>query len=125
MAWGCKWESKIDFYYNLQSRGMLQPEDVKPNVEPFEFYVDAFRELSTCRPSGMGGLSAIPFVSIVEYAKIYDVGDFHEFLYLVRIMDSEVLKIENSKAASKPTGNSSNGTTNTSSRNKGRNRHKG
>lgn len=78
---------------------MLQPEDIAPNVEPFAFYLDAFKELSTCRPTGFG-VGPIPFTAIVEYAKIYDVGDFHEFLDIVRIMDSKFLELD-SKANKK------------------------
>jgi hypothetical protein len=75
---------------------MIRPEDVAPNVEPFRFYVDAFSELSTCRPSGFG-ISPIPFTAIVEYAKIYDVDDFHEFLDVIREMDSELIRLETKK----------------------------
>ena len=62
---------------------------------PFEFYLDAFRELSTCRPSGFG-LSPIPFTAIVEYAKIYNIQEFNEFLDYIRLMDSELLRLESS-----------------------------
>ena len=75
---------------------MLKPEDVAPNVEPFRFYLDAFRELSTCRPSGFG-VDPIPFTSIVEYVKIYEVEDFHEFLDIIRDMDSELMRLEATK----------------------------
>lgn len=85
---------------------MLKPEDTAPNVEPFAFYIEAFRELSTCRPSSMGGLYPIPFVSIVEYSKIYDVDDFFEFLDVIRQMDSELMLLEN-----KETKKNTNGTT--------------
>jgi hypothetical protein len=93
VAWGFKWESKLDFYYHLQSKGILKPDDVAPNVEPFHFYLDAFRELSSCRPGGFG-ISPIPFTAIVEYAKLYDVGEFHEFLDIIRSMDSELIRLE-------------------------------
>jgi hypothetical protein len=101
---------------------MLKPEDAAPNVEPFMFYVEAFQELSTCRPSGFG-ISAIPFVAVVEYAKLYGIEgeDFHEFLYIIRRMDSELLKLEADKSKKEPktTGTKNGG--NPSKRNKGRN----
>jgi hypothetical protein len=87
----------MDFYHHLQSKGMIsKPEDIAPNVEPFVFYIEAFHELSSCRPSGWG-ISPIPFTSIVEYAKIYEVGDFNEFLDIMRIMDAELIRLENDK----------------------------
>lgn len=89
----------MDFYYNLQSKGLLQSKDIAPNVEPFGFYVEAFNELSSCRPSGFG-VGPIPFTAIVEYAKIYDVGDFHEFLDIIRTMDAKFMEIESKKSKS-------------------------
>ena len=71
-----------------------------PNVEPFHLYIDAFNELSSCRQTGFG-LSAIPFTAIVEYSKIYEIEDFDEFLYIIREMDYELLRIENSKQKKK------------------------
>ena len=65
---------------------------------PFGLYIDAFNELSSCRPSGFG-LSAIPFVAILEYAKLYEITgeDFDEFLYIIRTMDSELIRLETTK----------------------------
>lgn len=81
---------------------MLRPEDVAPNVDPFALYLTAFRELSTCRPSGFGA-SAIPFMAIVEYAKVYGIAeeDFEEFLYVIRRMDDAYLEAESQKQGSK------------------------
>jgi hypothetical protein len=73
---------------------MLKPDAKKPEVDAFNFYIEAFNELSTCRPIGMGE-GPIPFTSIAEYAKIYEVEqgeEFLEFLYYIRAMDSEYLK---------------------------------
>lgn len=69
-----------------------------PNVEPFSFYIEAFQELSSCRPGGFG-ISPIPFVAIIEYAKLYDIRgeDFEDFLYFIRKMDSELLRLESTK----------------------------
>lgn len=81
-----------------------------PNVEQFEFYIEAFRELSTTRSSAFG-IGPIPFTAIVEYAKIYEVDDFDDFMYFIRSMDSEYLRLENeeqTKQANK-NGNSNSG----------------
>lgn len=85
---------------------MLRPDDIAPNIEPFRFYLDAFRELSSCRAGGFG-VTPIPFLAIVEYAKIYEVEDFHEFLDIIRLMDSELIRLESQKQ--KTNGNTSSG----------------
>lgn len=92
----------------------MPPEDLEPKVEPFSFYLEAYRELSTCRPSGFG-ISAIPFVAVVEYAKLYEIvgEDFEDFLYIIRSMDSEQIRLEQKKQ--KPN------VSDTSKGNKGRN----
>ena len=78
------------------AKGAVRADDVVPDVTPFLFYVDSFRELNTCRAGGMG-LSPIPFSSIVEYAKIYEVEEFEEFLYCIRVMDNKYMEIEEKK----------------------------
>jgi hypothetical protein len=72
------------------------PDDIAPEVGAFDFYIQAFRELSTCRASGFG-LGPIPFTAIVEYSKIYNVEDFDDFLYFIRLMDSKILELESNK----------------------------
>lgn len=110
--WGEKYES--GFYDKLLSEGKISPQNIKPEIEPFIFYVDAFAELNTCRPLGEG---PIPFTSIAEYFKIYGEGeDFDEFIYIIRSMDSTFLKV-NSKKRTSPNGS---GTTNTKNSNTGR-----
>lgn len=72
------------------------PDDLAPNVEPFGFYIESFRELSTCRSQGFG-MGPIPFTAIIDYSKIYNVEDFDEFLYFIRLMDSKVIELETKK----------------------------
>jgi len=55
-----------------------------PEISPFAYYILAYKELSTCR-NGMN--PRIPFTAIVDYAKIYEIENFEEFLYLIRRMD--------------------------------------
>jgi len=79
---------------------MLKPDSKKPEVEAFNFYISAFNELGTCRSSGMGE-GPIPFTSIAEYAKIYKIEqgeEFFEFLYYIRAMDSEYLKVRSKES---------------------------
>lgn len=49
----------------------------------------------------------IPFSAIREYATIYEVEDFHEFLWLIRKMDSAYLSEDNKKNGQTNTRNSS------------------
>lgn len=80
---------------------MVKESDIKPEVSGFEFYLTSFKELGTCRPVGMG-VGPIPFTSIAEYARIFEVEgeDFFELLYYVREMDDEYLKLEKEKSDS-------------------------
>ena len=68
----------------------------EPNVGHFSFYIDAFYELNSCRNYGMG-LGPIPFTAIVEYARIFEVEDFDEFLYIIRVMDNQFIKSQNGR----------------------------
>lgn len=61
-------------------------------MDGLRFYIDAFYELSSCRPFGLT-LGPIPFTAILEYSKIFYDGDFEEFLYLMRLMDREYLRL--------------------------------
>lgn len=78
------------------SRGLLKPEDEEPDIQYFAWYVEAFRELSTTRQVGFGS-GPIPFTAIAEYSRLYDVEDFEEFLYLIRVMDYKFLELEAKK----------------------------
>lgn len=74
------------------NRGFIPAEDTEPDVSGLEFYLDAFRELSTSRPSGLD-IGAIPFTAIAEYFRIYELEDFDEFAYIIRRMDNTFLKL--------------------------------
>lgn len=67
--------------------------DPAPNVDHFQFYIEAFYELSSCRQIGMS-FGPIPFTAIAEYAKMYEVSDFDEFLYIIRLLDNKYLEKE-------------------------------
>jgi hypothetical protein len=47
----------------------------------------------------------IPFTSIVEYFRIYRIGEFEDFLYIMRLLDNSIL--EWSREKNKPSGNDS------------------
>ena len=83
------------------TKGLItKPEDIEPNISGLEFYTLAFTELSTSRPVGMG-VGAIPFTAIVEYFRVYPVGDLDEFIEIIRLMDNEYLRLEYEKSKSK------------------------
>lgn len=95
LTWQDKWADKIDFYYHLFRTKNLKEEDKEPCVDGFEFYIEAYNELSTCRNSGLG-LTPIPFTAIVEYAKIYNIDD-DDFHYIIRRMDNCLIDIDSKK----------------------------
>lgn len=84
------------YYYHLLSKGILKPEDGEPDIEPFRIYVDAFHELSSCRVNAMS-IGPIPFTAIVEYFKVFNMEDFEEFHYYIRVMDNKLLSLESEK----------------------------
>ena len=96
-----KWTTHYNsgFYHRLMADGLIQEKDIEPPISGLEFYIEAFWELGTTRQLGMGA-GPIPFTAISEYSKLYDVGDFEEFLYLVRRMDKVYLEIVNKEVSS-------------------------
>lgn len=80
--------------------GIVKAEDEPQDLLGLDTYLDAFRELGTCRSNSMG-LGPIPFTAIVEYSRLYDVGDFEEFNYIIRRMDNALLDSDSKKQAAK------------------------
>jgi hypothetical protein len=90
-------------------RGALKEKDMEPTVSGFEFYIESFFELSTCRSAGMGE-GPIPFTAIIQFATLYEVDDIEDFNYVIRKMDNAYLKFKDKKDGSKASqGNSSKG----------------
>jgi hypothetical protein len=91
-----KWRKELETgqYYELLRRGYFdkRPEDVEPEIGGLDFYLDAFWELSSCRPGGFD-LQPIPFTAIAEYSRIYELGDIDEFAYLIRRLDNLYLSL--------------------------------
>ena len=76
--------------------GFIKEEDREPGIEGFDFYFEAFEELSTTRQIGMA-VGPIPFTAIVDYFNIYQLSDFDEFSYVMRRMDKIYLENNNSE----------------------------
>lgn len=82
----------------------MKDEDLDPGAwKYFGFYLNAFRELSTCRNSGFGP-GPIPFTAIEAYARVFEVEDFFEFLGIIRQMDYCYLELKQQEK-SKSNGN--------------------
>lgn len=66
--------------------------------EAFEFYVDAFWELSTERQFGMG-IGPIPITAMQAYARHYEMDDEEEFdfVYFIKAMDATYIKEQTEK----------------------------
>jgi hypothetical protein len=94
---------------------------VPEGIEYFDFYLDAYRELATCK-SGMGN-GPIPLTAIIEYSKIVDVGDLDDFIYLMRQMDEKVIQLE-SKKQNGTNNNPKHTNTSSRKRHKGSKRHR-
>lgn len=82
--------------------GFIKPEEREPDINGFEFFIDAFGELNTSRPSGLG-IESIPFTAIVEYSRIYEIEDFDEFIYIIRRLDKAFIDMNDSAQKSKET----------------------
>jgi len=71
----------------------------RPNLQPgANIYYEAFQELGTCRPVGMGE-GQIPWTAIRQYAEAYgfEGEEFDILLEIIRAMDGEYLEIRNKK----------------------------
>jgi len=71
-------------------QGKIQEKHIEPFLGPFSYYIDCFFELNTCRSTM--SVSPIPFTAISEYARIFNIRDFDEFLYYMRLLDNVFLK---------------------------------
>jgi hypothetical protein len=55
-------------------------------------------------------IGPIPFTSILEYFRVYELGEFDDFLYIMRLLDNTLLELsrEKNKASGKDSGKSKN-----------------
>jgi len=51
------------------------------------------------------GVAPIPFTAICEYGRIYNVCDLTEFIYYIREMDDEYLRIANEQRSDQTNSN--------------------
>lgn len=95
-------ELRSGYYFRLLDKGLLGQDDLEPRIAGLEFYMEAFRELGSCRPMSMVS-GPIPFTAIVEYFRLYGDGEFDDFLYVIRRMDVAFLEYQakNSEKGSK------------------------
>lgn len=95
---------KTGQYYDLLARGFFEgkEEAVEPSIDGLQFYLEAFRELSSCRPGGMDILP-IPFTAVVTYCQVYGIEELDDFLYIIRDLDYVYLGLveEENKKVSK------------------------
>ena len=96
MEWSHVWlkdERSLKFYETLRDQGKLKEKDKMPDVTVFDFYIRAFHDLETCRGVGMG-VCPIPWISIVEYAKLMEVDDVLFFVEMIQTMDRKFLSLQ-------------------------------
>ena len=68
-----------------------------------EMYWDAYGDLSSDRPASFGGVLPIPYMRIVEYARMqeFSTDQTEDILYLVRKMDDAFRKWHEKKHGNK------------------------
>lgn len=79
-----------------------------PDSVGLEYYLEAYRELSTCCGIGMD-IGPIPFTAVLEYFKVFGEGDFEEFLYYIRCMEEVQQDGRRKKVGNKGSSNSGKG----------------
>lgn len=86
----------------LVKMGKVKKEDERPEVGMDAWLIHAFSELSTCRPSSMGGVAPIPWSAIAEYADRHGLDD--TFIDIVLYADSEFITHINKEKKAKSNG---------------------
>lgn len=72
----------------IQNTRVTSPPTLLPG---FNFYVEAFWRLHTCRPQGVSEVAWIPWTATAEYADRYGVGSgpaFYMFVFYIENMDA-------------------------------------
>lgn len=80
---------------------------MEPELGPLDYYLKAFSEIATARPTGLGA-SQIPWHSIVDYYKVFidpnaniENKDFAEFYYIMRLIDNKVMELHEKRNKAK------------------------
>jgi hypothetical protein len=68
-----------------------------------EFYLNAFTDLSTERPAGMGGILPIPVSKMREFGlcNSLDMSELGDFIYIMKTLDKNHVTKTNEKLKSK------------------------
>lgn len=74
---------------------MLRGDDLEPEIDGLQWFIDAFRELNTDRDATT--LMPIPFTAIADYCRLFNIEDIDEFFYFIRCMDASYLKAHDTK----------------------------
>lgn len=101
LAWQLEWGGREDFLADLAEErleaGEAPPKALvdRPELSPgLRLYFDAFTDIDKDRPSGLGGIGAIPFTSIDAYARRIGIDapdEFRMFMHLIQRMDAVLL----------------------------------
>jgi len=105
LAWDLQWGTpeKLKFLKTLQEQGQ-EPEALKnkPRLKPWGAdYYRAFQTLSTSRPTGMGGVGAIPLSEMMAYFALSEIRDPDEretYVKMIQALDSTYLTHMNKKS---------------------------
>lgn len=93
-----KFGNKLEAIINAaHEEGDEIPESIRnaPVLNPeYEFYWRCFTDLSTDRPQTMGGIGPIPWSSIYNYCKAYDVCEYiSDISEIIQKVDKVYLEI--------------------------------
>lgn len=93
----------------IQSTRVTQPPVLYPG---FNFYVEAFWRLHTCRPQGFNEVAWIPWTATEKYAERYELThvSFYRFIHMIECMDDAYRKYVQSKTPEKTDGSDNDGT---------------
>jgi hypothetical protein len=81
----------------IQNTRVTQPPEL---FLGFNFYIEAYWRLHTCRPQGMTEIAWIPWTAINEYAKRYGMEEvaFYRFVFFIERMDEAFRNYVKSKS---------------------------
>jgi len=81
----------------IQNTRVTHPPELFPG---FNFYIEAFWRLHTCRPQAMSGSAHIPWTAIDRYAERHDMSptQFYRFVHYIEMMDDAFREYVKSKS---------------------------
>lgn len=93
MAWGLKWGDHVKAFELQAKRTGVTPRPLlnRPRLLTQDVvYYNAFNDLSSSRPSSMGGASPIPISEVLAFCELLGIANLRErakYLRLVRELD--------------------------------------